>query len=350
MFCRSPLGIGTPQAEKAKLEPEGSRGHLQSTCYACRFFGLMVAAPLSTVCYSRYGPFTVVFLLACIPMTVQPLIYYFGEERNVFKLTARDSCKEIWSTVCSRAVWQPLGFVWIYNILQVSNGAWRQFLKTVLGFSANQINALLIASYVLLYLGTMMYKFYFIRWSWRRIYVVGILMNGFFSVLQLFLIFGTTFGMSPFWFALGDDAFAEFIYGIQFLPITIMFVHLCPPGSEGASYALFTSVHNAALQLAPAISTRLLSVWGVSEDAMESGDLSGMIKLTCLTSAVQLSAVLFVGLLPRNKRDLDELHDDGRTTSRAGGFVVLAAVFVSIGYSAVVGLLNIVKPGWAGES
>ena len=33
-------------AEKAKLEI--SKGHLQSTCYACRFFGLMVAAPCSS--------------------------------------------------------------------------------------------------------------------------------------------------------------------------------------------------------------------------------------------------------------------------------------------------------------
>jgi len=55
------------------------------------------------------------------------------------------------------------------------------------------------------------------------------------------LIYGITFGLSPFLFALGDDAFAEFIGGVQFLPTTIMMVHLCPAGSEGASYAMFTT-------------------------------------------------------------------------------------------------------------
>lgn len=34
-------------AEKAKLEI--NKGHLQSTCYACRFFGLMVAAPCTEI-------------------------------------------------------------------------------------------------------------------------------------------------------------------------------------------------------------------------------------------------------------------------------------------------------------
>jgi hypothetical protein len=29
-------------------------------------------------------------------------------------------------------------------------------------------------------------------------------------------------------FALGDDAMAELIGGVQFLPTTIMMVHLCP--------------------------------------------------------------------------------------------------------------------------
>jgi hypothetical protein len=34
--------------------------------------------------------------------------------------------------------------------------------------------------------------------------------------------------LSPFLFALGDDAMSELIAGVQFLPTTIMMVHLCP--------------------------------------------------------------------------------------------------------------------------
>ena len=43
------------------------------------------------------------------------------------------------------------------------------------------------------------------------------LLNGFLSVMQVLLIKGVTFGLSPFIFALGDDVFADFIAGIQFL-------------------------------------------------------------------------------------------------------------------------------------
>ncbi|KAL7491730.1 hypothetical protein ACHAWT_001018 [Skeletonema menzelii] len=322
-------------AEKAKLEPESSRGHLQSTCYACRFFGLMIAAPLSTVIYSKYGPQSVVMLMAGLPSLILPLIYNLKEKKDVEVASTKEQCGEIWNTVCSRAVWQPMGFVYLYNVLQVGNAAWKQFLKTVLEFTSNQLNSLLIVAYVLLWLGIMAYKKFFITWSWRSVYLSTTLLNGIFSALQILLIKGITFGLSPFLFALGDDAFADFIGGIQFLPTTIMMVHLCPAGSEGASYAMFTTMSNSAYSLASAFSTLLLGVWDVSKDAMERGDLTGMVNLTALTTLIQVSGVLFVGLLPRTKEDLSNLHSDPMS---------------GILYSLAVGLLNIVAPGWSGES
>jgi hypothetical protein len=83
---------------------------------------------------------------------------------------------------------------------------------------------------------------------------------------------------------------------------------------------------------------------------MEMGQLQGMINLTWLTTAIQMSGLLFVGLLPRTKEDLANLHADPMSGSKIGGFLFLLVTFSSILYSLVVGILNIVKPGWAGES
>jgi hypothetical protein len=93
----------------------------------------------------------------------------------------------------------------------------------------------------------------------------------------------------------------------------------------------------------------LLGVWDVSKEAMEKGELSGMINLTALTTIIQVSGVLFVGLLPRTKEELASLHaDSGR--SKIGGFIFLFVTLSSVLYSLVVGVLNIIAPGWAGES
>ena len=227
--------------------------------------------------------------------------------------------------------------------MQVGNGAWREYLVTVHHFTSCQLNMLLIVSYILLYLGIIAYKRYFITWSWRKVYIYTTLLNGVFSLLQVLLIFGITFGLSPFLFTLGDDAFAEFISGIQFLPNTIMMVHLCPSGSEGASYAMFTTVNNSALAMGSMLSTQLLKIWDVSRSAFESGYFTGMINLSYLTTFSQTAAVLFVGLLPHYKEDLVALGNSPK--SMVGGSIFLFVIFATIAYSLWVGVSNIVAPG-----
>lgn len=336
-------------AEKAKLEPEKSRGQLQSTCYACTFLGKMLAAPLSTYMYETYGPRSIMMLCGFLPLiTMVPLISFFVEEFNPSVPTPAEQCREIWRTVCSRAVWQPMGFVYIFNILQIGNAAWKEFLRSVLGFTSVQLNALLVLAYVLLYFGIIAYKYYFITWSWRTIYIFTTLLNGIFSLGQVLLIKGKTFGLSNFWFAIGDDVFADFISGIQFLPTTIMMVNLCPIGSEGASYAMFTTISNSAASLASAISTNILRFFDVSKETMISGDLSGLTKLAILTTILQTSGILFVWLLPHRREDLLKLNYSD--SSKICGGLFLAVTALSLTYSVVVCTLNVTAPGWAGES
>lgn len=129
-----------------------------------------------------------------------------------------------------------------------------------------------------------------------------------------------------------------------------MMVHLCPVGSEGASYAMFTTVNNCAYGLASAVSTMLLGIWDVSKETMVSGDVSGMIKLTLLTTGLQTAGLLFVRLLPNTKADLAKLHGDYYSGSRIGGFIFLSVTILSVLYAIFVSLLNIIAPGWAGES
>lgn len=337
-------------AEKAKLEPPEARGSVQSSCYSYRFFGLMCAAPFSSALYSWLGPFYVISLLSVLPLSILPLIYWLGEVKDAPVASTGEQCKEIWKTVCSRAVWQPLGFVYLYNVLQVGNGAWREYLRSSLGFTAAQLNGIYVASCILLYLGILVYKYYLMKLSWRFVYIVTTLLNGLFSLLQVLLILGITFGLSNFLFALGDDAFAEFIQGIQFLPTTIMMVHLCPSGSEGASYAMFTTVNNSALNLSTALTTLLLPIWDVSKEALENNDLSGMVNLTLLTTGLQISGILFVKLLPRTKEELFDLKQQDYGSSELGGTIFLFITFMSVLYAIFVGLMNVVAPGWMGES
>jgi hypothetical protein len=63
-----------------------------------------------------------------------------------------------------------------------------------------------------------------------------------------------------------------------------------------------------------------------------------------------VSAIAFVGLLPRFKVDLIAMKTMKHASSAIGGRIFLTVTFGSILYAVIVGVLNIVAPGWMGES
>ena len=124
-----------------------------------------------------------------------------------------------------------------------------------------------------------------------------------------------------------------------------MMVHLCPTGSEGASYAMFTTVHNCASGLASNLSTLMLGIWDCSKETMLEGDLSGMTKLTILTTILQTCGLLFVGLLPNTIDDLKKLHVGAHSGSRVGGFIFLFITITSVFAAIIICAMNIITGG-----
>eukprot|EP01035_Chromulina_nebulosa_P019456 gene19456-25338_t len=103
--------------------------------------------------------------------------------------------------------------------------------------------------------------------------------------------------------------------------------HLCPAGSEGTTFAMFTSINNSAIALSSAVSTYLLNIWDVSENALKSNNLTG--------------------LLPRGVEDLKKL-DEGEK-SKIGGTVLVTVIALAISIAIITSVLNVVSPGWMGS-
>jgi predicted MFS family arabinose efflux permease len=312
--------------------------------------------PISSLTYNtKNGPRDIITATTLVPLLLLPFIYWLKEKRMLVpEQGTREQLHALWKTACSRAVWQPMGFISLYLAMFVSNAAWREFLKSVLGFTPNQLNALLFVAGALAFAGVVVYKFVLIQWSWRTIFILGISFNGIFSLLQVLLIRGQTFGLDPFLFSLGDDGVRDFLLGTQYVPMMVMMVNLVPEGIEGASYALFTTTWNAASAISDALSTVLLGIWDVSKESLMAGDLSGLTKLTVLTTALQVTPLLFVGFMPHSIEDLNRLKsgNDGAfpASSIVGGTVYLSLVMLSVLVAVFIGIMNVIRPGWMGES
>jgi len=68
---------------------------------------------------------------------------------------------------------------------------------------------------------------------------------------------------------------------MTFVPSILMFVAICPEGSEGATYAMLTTISNIGTTLSSDIGTLLLRIWDCSNTAITAGDYSGVENLVC---------------------------------------------------------------------
>jgi MFS family permease len=328
--------------ERSRYETQDERGTLQSKGYIIRFFGSTIAATIGAVVYNKdvwtwYLPIRLVFFInAAFPLIfLLPFVPYMLElETHCLPKNFWLQCSELFQTAQLRAVWQPMTFVYVYNALQLTNAAWMNFLVEGLHFSAWQIGVVSIAGSLMAWLGIMTYERFFFASNWRIVYFWCTTLASLIALGQLILVFGINrkWGIPDIWFSMGDDVLVEFVIAVQFLPMCIMYLGLCPPGSEGTTYAMLTTWSNLAGSLAFDISTALTVVWDVSSETIASGNYDGVWKLSLLCGLVGPMPLVLLGLIPKDKKDQRKLQKDTTRHYWAGVafiFVMFFTLFVT---------------------
>lgn len=259
---------------------------------------------------------------------------YSAEDDNTDEApkSISDQLNEIWQTVQLQSVWRPMAFVYIFNLFQVPNVAWQSFLQLSLNFPGWILGATVILGSFMTFAGVLGYKYFFFKSSWRSIYIWTVLLTSFFSLLQLILIFqwNTKYlHLNNYLFSLGDDVISAYISGIQFLPLCIMYMRLCPEGAEGSSYAMLTTFGNIALVCASNVGNMLAGIWDVSNTAMRTHNYDGLWKLNTLTSCLAVLPLCLLFLLPRDAEEQDRLSKS-QVRSKTAGIVFLVVLIGSL--------------------
>jgi len=268
-----------------------------------------------------------------------------GDNGKNYRRTIGKQLDDIWNTIQLQSVWLPMTFIYIYNVMQIPNVAWQSFLQLTLKFSPHFLGLSVCLGSLMTFVGVLTYKYYYFDATWRSIYIYSTLLCAFFSMLQILLIFGinrSVFGIGNYWFSMGDDVISAYIAGIQFLPVCIMYMGLCPAGSEGASYAILTTMGNIALNIANTLGNSLSGIWDVSNEALERGDMSGLWRLTTLTSFLSILPLLLIGLLPKNAAEQANLGLTQKR-SRLGGQIFLTILVASLCWVFITSMYSILS-------
>jgi hypothetical protein len=333
---------------------EAIPGRTQSTVYMCRFLSEMVGywagALLSNrdrwgvgISMGQQFGFLAVFPL----LTVVPSIWAMTEPSVSAVAPVRQQIDGLWHMLQRRATWQPVCFLVLANSCFVHNAAWGNYLKVAFHFDAFQYGAMAAVGASVTFASIYCYRelvvpHFSAPWHW--VYLITGVMVAVFSTLNVLLVLGVNdaLGVSPFWFAVGDDAVVSFARGFQYLPLAVMFVAVCPVNQEGVAFALLTSITNLAHAFANTVSNMLLHLWPVELADLEAGHFSGVWKLSVLTSIIPLLPLLLTTrLLPRGSQDHAAMMHE---TSRRWGMIVVCFYAFGFVWVLALSLLAVIQP------
>ncbi|KAH8058320.1 BT1-like protein [Aureococcus anophagefferens] len=252
--------------------------------------------------------------------------------------------RDMWNFVANDGVWVPLMYLYFYNLCFVSNPAWYNFLYDGLDFSNFAVGMLYTVGSLLSVVGLYVYEKVFFKTAWRPLYLWVTVISAGFSLLQVLLVTGETFGLPKILFATGDVSLQDFVQMLTFIPMCAMI----PKGTEGTAYAMLSTWQNVAAEVGYDVGTSLDCGVNVSNSALEKGNWTGVLKLTIICGCIQFLPVF--GIYVETPRDKVKLlpNDIAETTAQcergrsswwgafAFFFLFSASIVVSLGQALYV--------------
>jgi hypothetical protein len=295
--------------EATAYEPKNSKGRMRVQGYFVRGVGMSIGALMGARLHDTTIEWSIsisqCFLLqAIIPfVSITPCLcsMYEMDYRGDKILSTGAMLQVCWDFIATDAVFIPLFFLYAYNVCYLPNPAWQNYLIVGLNFSNLSVGMLSAVGAFVATLGVVAYDVLFFKEGWKAFLTWTTFLGVFFSMLQLCLLYGFTFGLPTYLFAVGDTSLQMTVQLMSFMPMAIMFLAVIPHGAEATIFALITTWLNVASEIAGSLSSLVdCSLTHISNAELNAGEIGGLVELTWVTSTIQLLPIIFAFVSYRN--------------------------------------------------
>jgi hypothetical protein len=146
--------------ERSNFEESHVKGSLQATGFVYKSTGKILGAVLGTYLYDNGTRWSFeisdMFILeSAVPAVLLSVSFWplleFASKRGLPRFD--EQLSEVWRTLQLRAVWRPMIFIYMFDVMQVPNSAWTNFLVWGLNFNDRQLGYLTMTSALVSWLG-----------------------------------------------------------------------------------------------------------------------------------------------------------------------------------------------------
>lgn len=248
-----------------------------------------------------------------------------------------------WTQVKRRAAWQVILYSMVSHItFGVVNAAKMPANYVWLDLHTAQYQIMMLLEKTIFFVGLNVVRKHALHVSWRKMIWYGSMTVTIFNSLYYIIVFDI---WREAWFYIFTDVSAQFMYTLNFLASLFCMVEVAEPGWEALTYSLITTASNAVSPLSSVISYQLLAFFpSLNDQASIATDTDEVRRefalLHFLVILINLSSLLALPMLPRQKKETRDLVAGGETSAFWGRFALISA-FVFLTYSTIVTFVTV---------
>mmetsp|Transcript_14998 Transcript_14998/g.32331 ORF Transcript_14998/g.32331 Transcript_14998/m.32331 type:complete len:420 (+) Transcript_14998:796-2055(+) len=281
-----------------------------------------------------------IFLVIVVTIT---LIFRLKEDK-VEALPRRDFLLQFWSQLKRKAAWQTILYGIIsHTLFGVHNAAKPNANFAWLELSTFQQQVMQISEKMALFFGLQFVRRYALNFSWRKMVILGSCVVLVFNA-SYFLIIYNVWRNS--WFYMATDVSTSFMYTLNIFVNLACMVEVAQPGYEAITYSLITTASNVVRPLSAVISYQLLAFFPLLNEQESIKTDTPQVRhqfaaLQTLVIFLNISSLLTLPLIPRQKVETRELVARGEKSQFWGKFVILSLLSFLV-YSSVVTFMTVI--------
>ncbi|KAE9020027.1 hypothetical protein PR003_g3041 [Phytophthora rubi] len=370
--------------EMTQREPLPTRGHTQVSIYVARTLGfividLFVGATFNGSAYG--GPFSwslslnqvMLVMAACAVVSLVGSVWFLHEDPtaqtvSVFSFAGvvscpvasarhqpdtapldpplgfRARCQLVWRLLQSRAMWQLLIFQLVASFTVSMNST------AVSAIEANWVDVepwpktVATAVWYLAFVGGLLAtRRFLLRGAWGHLFCIATFWSVGVEVVTVACTVFHVVSRRSFWLYM--PVLAAPAMALRFLVLVFPIIELAPRGAEGTTYGLVITFRNMAIPLGTTAYKAIDSYFSVSDEDVTGDSESTRMQVSytyLIAWAFQLFSLAFVGLLPHQKLEVQQLRYYGGYSTSGGWFVMIVLISVLI-YISTANVLSLFK-------
>jgi folate/biopterin transporter len=237
--------------ERARKEPLGAAGSLQSLCWASSAVGGLITAYFSGWLLQQFNNQTVFWITATFPLIVSLVAWLIAESPVIEPpdwRAVRHQVGELKGAISQPSIWMPTAFLFLWQAMPTSESAFFYFSTNELHFEPEFLGRVRLVTSVAAIVGIWIFQRFLKAVPFRTIFGWSTVISAVLGLSMLILVThaNRALGIDDKWFSLGDSLILTVMGQIAFMPVLVLAARLCPPGVEATLFALLMSVVNLA--------------------------------------------------------------------------------------------------------